>query len=391
MSLTVWQLDPANMSPYYNTAVCQALAGAGCDVRYITSHYLYDADFPLGDSFRTDYVYFRGLNHPSLLHYPRARRVLRALSYPLGHYRILREARQQRPDIIHIQWSRLPRLDYELIRRLKASGLKIVHTVHDIVPLYAMNSSTDQLRRIYEMADALIVHTQANIPDLLRAFPQIEPSRIHIIPHLEIARQGVPPDASQMAARHLLHLPADQPIFLFFGNIKYYKGMDILVEAFRQVSTSRPDAHLVIAGRLDPHDVARLPSFHELRHLPNTHCFDHYIPHVDLWKYFMAADVVVYPYRHIYQSGALITAMGFGRPVIATDVGGLAETIDDNGWIVPPENPQAVAQAMLDAISDPARLEQMGKISRRIIDEKHAGPIVADQLLGVYRALAPID
>lgn len=387
MPLTVWQLDPVNMSIYYNVAVCDALASAGCSVRYVTSSFLYDADMPVSERFQTDYVYFRGLNNPRLLKYPRVRRVLRAISYPLGHWRILREARRLRPDIVHIQWSRLPRLDSWLVRQLKASGLKVVHTVHDVLPLYAVGSGTEPFRRIYENADALIVHTQANVPDLLRAFPDLEPSHIHVIPHLEIANQDVPPDASKHSAREQLELPADAPIFLFFGNIKHYKGVDVLLDAFDRVSTVRPDSRLIIAGRLDPMDADKLPAPERFNQNPHVHRYDRYIPHSDLWKYYLAADVVVYPYHHIYQSGAMIAGMGFGRPVIATHVGGLSETVDGNGWIVPAGDALSLAETMRESISDMPRLQKMGKRSRQIINEKHAGHVVAEQLLKVYNGI----
>jgi glycosyltransferase involved in cell wall biosynthesis len=387
MTLTVWQLDPANLSPYYSLAVCDALAQAGCTVRYITTPFIYDQNMTIPDSFQTEYVYFKGITHPKLLHYPRIRRGLRALSYPLGHWGTLRRIKRERPDVVHIQWSRLPSMDIRLVRGIQELGIPVVHTVHDVVPLYAAESGTDRLGNIYRTVDKLIVHTQTNVTDLLAVYPDINRERIAVVPHLEIANHNTPPHASKSTARQHLGLAMDAPVFLFFGSIRSYKGVDILIEAFQKASQARPDLQLVIAGKADPLEKAKLPALDALQSLPNVRLDEGFIPDADLWAYYMAADVLVYPYRHIYQSGALIAGMGYDRAVIVTDVGGMPETVDGNGWIVPPEDVDALAGAMVEAASDMPRLEQMGRRSRGIINQQCAGPVVARQFIDVYQSL----
>jgi glycosyltransferase involved in cell wall biosynthesis len=385
--LLVWQLDPAQLTPYYNLAVCEALAQAGCHVRYITSRFLYDDSLPTSTSFQTEYAYFRGLENPRLVKYPRLRRGLRAISYPLGHWHVLNQARRSRPDLIHIQWSRLPQLDLWLIQQLKKMSLPIVHTVHDVVPLFAMDTKTNALEAVYNTADKLIVHTKANLEDFLDVYPDIPENRVSVIPLIEFTEVDTPPGASKREARQKLGLPMDDPVILFFGSIRYYKGVDILVKAFEKARTHTKQLQLLMAGKADPLESSKIPSVAELKTLPNVHLHEGFIPHHDLWAYYMAADVIVHPYRHIYQSAALITAMGFGRAVIVTDVGGMPETIDGNGWIIPPEDVDALADTLLEAVADRERLKVMGQRSREIVKEKHAGEVVAKQLIEIYRAL----
>lgn len=385
--LKVWQLDPAQITPYYNIAVCDALAEAGCSVRYFTSQFLYDTELPESQHVKKEQIYFRGLERKWLLRYPRLRRVLRGLSYPIGHLQLLLKVRDERPDIVHFQWSRVPNFDLWLIRRIQALAIPVIHTVHDVVPLYAASSGTSPLKTVYETVDGLVVHTEANKSDFLRAYPNISSDRVHIIPLIEYTETELPRDASKAQARALLGIPADVPLVGFFGSIKHYKGLDILVDAFYRVIERRPDTHLLVGGKIDALDQGRVPSLESLLKVPNAHIFEGYLPTSTVWMYFLAPDILVLPYRHIYQSAALITAMGYGCPIIGTDVGGLPETVDGNGWIIPSENPVILADTIIEALSDPSRLERMSQRSREIINERHSKPVVAERLVGVYRSV----
>ncbi|NPV68472.1 MAG: glycosyltransferase family 4 protein [Anaerolineae bacterium] len=385
MPLKVWQLDPAQMTTYYNLALCSALARAGCDVRYVTSRFLYDENLPDLEGFVVDTHYFRGLSWPILLHYPRLRRLLRAISYPFGHLETLQAIRRERPDIVHVQWSRLPRLDGWLIRRVRAAGIPVVHSVHDVVPLFALNANPDRLGQIYTSVDALIVHTQSSREALLMHYPAIRPERVHVIPHIAIRNHAIPPGASQEAARQSLQLPLTAPVFLFFGAIKAYKGLDVLATAFERVSRERQDAWLVIAGRPDGPQQTRL--LQQMQKRANVRVLAEFVPYNDVWRYFYAADVIVFPYHYIYQSGALITALSFGRAVIVTAAGGLPEGVDGNGWVVPPGDAIAFAGAMLAALADASSLPDKGRRSQEILEERFGEAIVAKQTIQLYEAL----
>lgn len=384
---TIWHIDPAQFTPYYNMAVCEALAEAGCDVRYIASPYIYDEALQPPRHFTTDYVYFRGLNRPWLADRPYIRRGLRALSYPLGHLDVLRQSKRQQPDVIHIQWSRLPSVDRHWIRRLKSQGRPIVQTVHDLVPLYALESDTAPLAEIYSMADRLILHTEANVRDFRELYPQIPPDRLRLVPMIAFNRHLSDSSQTQARARETLNLPQDAIIALFFGSIRTYKGIDILLDAFAQVQDDLPELHLLIAGKVDPLHREQIPALDALGDQPRVHLHDRYIPDDEMWAYYTAADLVIHPYRHITQSAALITAMSFGNAVVVSEVGGMPETIDGNGWIFPSEDVDALAAILRDAAADRARLQAMGERSQQLINERHAPSIVGERLLAVYQEL----
>jgi glycosyltransferase involved in cell wall biosynthesis len=385
MSLTVWQFDPVNITPYYNLALCEALAIAGCKVRYITSRFLYDENLPYSPHIQTDFLYFRALEHAALVKFPRLRRLLRAIDYPLGHYRFLARLRKQPPDILHIQWSRIPRFDLPLVQRVKALGIPIVFTVHETIPIYESKNIQPKLEQIYASADRLIVHTEANRADLLERCPAVDPARVRVVPLINAPNTAVPSGANRMQARTLLELPQDSTLLLFFGGIRYYKGLDILAKAFEIVLQRRSDLRLLVAGRADSSEDAAV--LERLKQQANVAVHSKFIPYDRVWQYYYASDLVLFPYRHSYQSAALMTAMDFGCPVVVTEVGGLPETVDGNGWVVPPEDPTALANAILEAVSDTERLQRMGQRSRQLVDERYEGSVIARQMIAVYREL----
>jgi glycosyltransferase involved in cell wall biosynthesis len=386
-NIEIWQLDPAQITPFYNFSICTALVDAGYKVRYFTSHYIYDTKLGDSEKVKKEIIYFRGLNRKWLLRYPRLRRIMRGISYPLGHLQFLNAVKNNRPDIVHIQWSRVPRFDLWLIKRIQKLGIPVVHTVHDVVPLYARNGSLRSLSAIYERVDCLLVHTEANKIDFLKVYPSISPDRISVIPLIEYKEAEVPEDASKNLARKRLQIPQNASIIGFFGSIRYYKGLDVLVDAFLKLQQTHPNVHLLIGGKIDPLEADKIPRVDTLTQIPNLHLFEGYLPTSEIWSFFFAPDVFVLPYRHIYQSAALITAMGFGCPIIATSVGGLPETIDGNGWIVPPNEPDTLARIIAEALSDTDRLKTMAARSTWIVENRHSKRVVAQALDAIYRKL----
>ncbi len=372
--MKVWQLDPFNLTPYYDAAFCTALERAGCTVRWITSPYLYDAALPAGAA---DYVYFRSLDHPCWLHYPHLRRIARLALYPLGHRALLRQLDGDPPDIIHLQWSRIPRLDRWLVKQIRQRGIPVVHTIHDVDPLFH-TADAAELAKLYAEVDRLIVHAPANRMALLQRHPNLG-NHVRIVPHIALD-WPTSLDMDRASARRQLGIPANAIVLLFFGSIRAYKGLETLIDAFVQARMSLPDVWLVIAGRPDSRrtDLA-------LQQL-GTHTVIHpdYIPSDQVWCYHLAADIAIIPYRQVSQSGTLITAMGFGLPTIVTRVGSLPETVEDSGWIIPPDNPEALAQAIRDAANDPDRRKQMGQHAQQIIKERHSPEQIAAQMLPLY-------
>ena len=174
---------------------------------------------------------------------------------------------------------------------------------------------------------------------------------------------GEPRDGA--AARSALGLPERGPVLLFFGFIRRYKGLHVLLEAMPGIRERLPGARLVVAGEFYAGEdelreqAARLglTSGDE----PAVRFDAEYIPEDRVADYFAAADVVVQPYVSATQSGVAAIAYHFGRPVITTDVGGLAETVphDVSGLVVPPEDPEALATAVVRYFTEAGLRERL--------------------------------
>ena len=140
----------------------------------------------------------------------------------------------------------------------------------------------------------------------------------------------------------------NQPILLFFGFVRPYKGLDVLLEALPIILREFP-VHLLIVGEIWGDETDYRTQIERLGLSSHVTIVNQYIPNEDLRRYFGAADVVVLPYRSATQSGVIQLAFGFGKPVITTQVGGLAEAVVDDvsGLIVPPGDTSALADAVI--------------------------------------------
>jgi len=378
----IWQIDPACLTPYYDLAICDALATLGNAVRFVTSKYLYDPKLNYPEHVTIDLNYFRFLENPSLLHVPFIRKGLRTLLYPLGHAHLIRKLKIHRPDIVHIQWSRLPIFDRWLAATIKGMGIPLVHTIHDVEPLFNQGVFSGHLEDVYTHVDAFVVHSEENRTRFLKRFPAVSADTVHFIPMITDESPVVSSDETQQLARQALQIPQSALVVLAFGSVKAYKGLDILAQAIPLVTARNSPVEFWIVGRPDTEADAKV--LENLRQLKQVHVHAEYVPSDQVWTYHLAADILIFPYRHISQSAALLTALSYGRAVIVTDVGGLPEMVNGNGWVVPPENPQAIADILEEALGDRERLVRMGARSREIITQFHAPSVVAGRLMDLY-------
>lgn len=172
-------------------------------------------------------------------------------------------------------------------------------------------------------------------------------------------------DANQL--KHELGFAEDSLVLLFFGYIRKYKGLDILIEAFPKIYSTISKAKLLIVGEFydDPKEYFKL--IKNLKIDDKVKVINQFVPNEDVGNYYQAADVVILPYRSATQSGILNVAYGFYKPVIVTDVGGLAEFVDEGktGFIVKPNSPDAITTGVKKFLSEKEKTDFKTHIKER--------------------------
>lgn len=357
---------------HYTYNLAQALCRIGVDVALAT-----DRDYELRDL-------------------PRSFRLTDPLSVREGYWRSLRAVirawRQERPDLIHVQAPLSARRDWAWFPACNLLDIPILVTAHNLLPHDRAEREAFGMafahRVIYRFADAVLVHGETNRQELLRYFAVPE-SRAVSVPHGDYAFAGREIDRAE--ARGRLGFGPEDRVVLCFGTLRPYKGIHHLIPAFGQVRRAIPPARLLIAGQpigLDPREIERAIDGAGIGDAVRLDA--RYIPLQEVPLYFSAADLVVLPYVHVYQSGALQLAYAHARPVVVTATGALPESVEDgvNGRVVPPADPDALARAIIGLLSLPeGTLSEMGRHSRRLAGQRYAWADVAQKTLEVYKKI----
>ena len=298
----------------------------------------------------------------------------------------------KRPDLIHFQWLVDRNKEIFFINLLKLLRFKIVYTAHELLPLESdAHPDYDAIEKTYHKVDALIVHAENTKKEFLNAF-DVDPAKIYVIPHGSNDIFYTDKMISKEAAREQLGLSQAKKVILFFGAIKKYKGLEYLVEAFREVKEQVDNVVLLIVGKIYDKDAEAFDYYShlidQLRARDDVICVAHYVPFEKVGCYFSAADLVVLPYTKTYTSGVLLAAYAAGRPVIVTDTGALSEVVESgkSGVIVPPRDSRALSRAIIGTLNS-SDIEEMGSYAKHLAETRYSWESVARKTTDLYRSL----
>jgi glycosyltransferase involved in cell wall biosynthesis len=317
-------VDPLAYTLPYDHHLAAALTKRGHDVTLLTSAYLH-GEAPAPDGYAREEI-FLPLSTRLLRSAPRARfrLALKGVEYLPSIWRLLRRVERLDPEVVHLQWLPRPELDVRWLPRL---GRPTVLTAHDVFP--RRDRALPAWHRALGLVDRVIVHSERAVEQLREFHPEL-------IRHPVFKGKPLGPPHGKT--------------LLFFGLIREYKGLDVLLRALPKI----PDARLIVAG--DPLDPVE--PLQRLTEADRVEWRLRFIAEPEVAELMEQAAVVVLPYRKLDSSGVLATAIGYRRPVVVSDVGSLGEIVREfgAGLVVPPGDESALGDACASLLSDPGAL-----------------------------------
>ncbi len=248
--------------------------------------------------------------------------------------KVLKENRAEY-DYIHLHWLHVF-LDVtsqsgadqliEVLKYAKGLGYEIIYTAHNIVSHESddVDKEIELRKKVIPLFDVVIAHGEYAKKRLVKEIGCSE-SKIRVVKHGCYSGFYENCETSEQA-RKKLGIEKDDYVFLFLGNIRRYKGVDRLVNAFNEISSEKPNAKLIVCGRVDDEKSAEF-----LERSANENAAIIYRPGFiddrDLQTYFNGSDVTVLPYRNILSSGAAMLSLTFGTPIIAPSLGVIPEIV----------------------------------------------------------------
>jgi glycosyltransferase involved in cell wall biosynthesis len=315
--------DPPAFTPPYDHALASALARAGAEVELVTSPFRF-GEAPAPDGYRRSELFYPVSSR--VFRRSRLRIPVKLVEHPVGLLRL----RRRKADVVHLQWLAAPELDDRLLR----VDAPLVFTAHDILPRRTADKR-DLWRRLFGRFARVVVHSERARDQLGEL---VEPKLIRVIPH--------PVFPSDPERRD------DGRTLLSLGIIREYKGIGDAIEATKRIDGAR----LLVAG--DP-----LESIDGYRAAAGDRAEWRlgFLSEDEVDRALGESTVALFPYRpEIDQSGALLRALGAGVPVVAYDVGGIAEPVRrfEAGRVVPPGDLDALTGAARELLDDAAALER---------------------------------
>jgi glycosyltransferase involved in cell wall biosynthesis len=376
--MKVAMLDPSLFTGRYDDGLCAALARRGHEVRLFGRPLrATDAIVPQGYTYQPRF--FRvGEAVRRLVGEGALGRAAKALDYALDAGFGPLDALSG--DVVHVQWLPFARADARLLARL-AGRAALVHTVHNARAYHGDSGAQGRgYAALLARFDALIAHGAATRDALLEQ--GIDPARIHLVPHppMQLAQAS----AADIAAVPLA--PAGVPRILFFGTIRPYKGVDLLVTAALALWRAGLDFELVLAGKSF---MAVEPLLAPIREAGFGHRLLTdlgFLTEGRLDAHLRAADIVACPYRSIDSSGAFLAALGYGAAMVTSDAGMFGEL--DGGSVArfPAGDAVALADVLRSLLSDGAARARLAGAARALHDSMGNWDDAARLTEAVYHA-----
>jgi D-inositol-3-phosphate glycosyltransferase len=266
---------------------------------------------------------------------------------PFNWFKIGKEIKNKKPDILIFKFW-LPFMGPcfgTIARRVrKNKHTRIITILDNVIPHESRFGDKAFTKYFLKPVHAFISMSQSVADDLMK-FDKVKPRDFN--PHPLFDNFGKALDKTE--AKKILGLEPDKNYILFFGIIRDYKGLDLLLEAFAKCSNDLPETRLLIAGEYYSNEEKYKKLIADLKLESKIKVVNSFIKDSEVNRYFSAADLVAQPYKHATQSGVTQIAYHFETPILVTNVGGLPEMVPHEkvGYVVEPD-PADIAKALVN-------------------------------------------
>ncbi|HTQ58915.1 MAG TPA: glycosyltransferase family 4 protein [Candidatus Solibacter sp.] len=393
-ALSVCLLTGGTDRPYVY-GLTDTLSSMGMSIDLIGSDELDETD--LRNMAGVNFLNLRGDQRPNAGFVAKFFRVLAYYS------KLIAYAASAQSKIFHILWNnKFETFDRTfLMLYYKLLGKRVVLTAHN-VNKRRRDSRDSFLNRLtlriqYRLADHIFVHTEKMKAELMNQFG-VSTARSSVIP-FGINNSVPNTDLTSTQAKERLGVRENEKAILFFGRIKPYKGLEYLIAAFQKLARRSADYRLIIVGRLEEGCERYWESIQkEIREYFEAGRVTlriEFIPDSEIEEYFKASDVLILPYKEIFQSGVVFLGYSFGLPAIIADVGSLKDDVVEgkNGFVFCPEDPNDLARAIEQYFRSDlfADLNTRRQVIRDYALQRHSWAIVGQQTLNIYQTLSGKD
>lgn len=232
---------------------------------------------------------------------------------------------------------------------IRWTGVKVIWTIHNAI---SHNSKFPRLelwtsRALVKIVDRVIVHNHVARDEIVRLY-QLNPAKIAVIPHGHY-REIYPKAIAKSEARRQLSLPESDKIYLNFGMLKPYKGIERLLQLWQENQSIFKGNSLLIAGKALDDSYGQMLT-KQASETENVILHNKFVADEQIHLYFSAANVVVLPFERMLTSGSLILAMSYGKPIVAPRMGSIPETLGTADWLLyDPDDERGLLHAIKDS------------------------------------------
>ena len=266
------------------------------------------------------------------------------------------------------------------IKIIKKLGFKLIWTVHNLVPHEEQTSNDLEISRtLCKLSDAKIVHSYETLKEMRKHGFNTKNSFVIPIGNYISAH---PNNSSKKNSLKKLGIKNNNLIFLFFGIIRKYKGVDNLINSYTKTRFNKK-TKLIIAGKCQDGELKKL--LDSCRSNPNIIIHDHFIENEDVQNYLNSADIIVCPFKKITTSSTALLSFSFGKPIICPKMGNLTDLPRDACIFYNSKDKNGLKKAIIRATNlDNEKLKDMGKMAR-LFAEENSWDKITEKTFGIYK------